>query len=81
MARFTALDRLLMDAGYSQTRAQHMRRVLDRLRLCGHGSDDIAAALFSWRDKALRDREVQVRSWERRTVGLPDATVAEMLPF
>lgn len=57
MAKFTtALRTILMEAGYTFDQARHIETVLDRLRLCALGSDDLAAALLRWREEAIRYR-------------------------
>lgn len=43
-----ALVALLVEAGLSPSRASHLVRNLDRLRLSGLGSDDIADLLLRW---------------------------------
>lgn len=43
-----ALVQLLCDAGLAPARSKHLARELDRLRLSGLGSDDLADLLLRW---------------------------------
>lgn len=57
MAKFkTALSSILCEAGYTASAAIHIERCLDRLRLAGLGSDDLASALLRWRQEAIEYR-------------------------
>lgn len=44
--RHTALTSILIEGGLSPSKANHIERTLDRLRLCNLGADDIAAVLL-----------------------------------
>lgn len=51
-----ALVALLVEGGLPVTRAAHLVRNLDRLRLAGLGSDDLAALLLGWAARRYADR-------------------------
>lgn len=82
MGKRFALEQILVESGLTVTRAVHVRRVLDRLRLCGLGSDDYASALFLWRSNAVEKARADAAAFDRRPIGLPDvASLFEECPF
>jgi hypothetical protein len=50
---------LLFEAGATLSQARHLERQLDRLRLCGWGSDDLAGILLHWRNAAVAEAQNQ----------------------
>lgn len=51
--RHTALTSILIEAGLAPSKANHIERQLDRLRLCNLGADDLAALLLRWLEQRL----------------------------
>ena len=72
MAKHTALQAILLESGFSLRVAYHVAASLDRLRLAGLGSDDVAAALLRWRSEAVEKRWHGFRSMSKWKIGLPD---------
>lgn len=56
-----ALVSLLIEAGLTPSRSRHIAANLDRLRLGGLGSDDLAALLLTWSHQRHQNRTADVR--------------------
>lgn len=72
MAKHTAFQAILLEAGFSLRVATHIATTLDRLRLSGLASDDLAAAFFRWRQEAVECRWVGFQLGRKIRPGLID---------
>lgn len=77
---YAALYWILVEAGATHSQARHLESQLDKLRLNGWGSDDLADLMLRWRNKTLQEQAVlhmvtvrKLQSAGKWKIGLPDA--------